>query len=169
MHSQSTEETLKLRTHLGLAFIVLLLSSATVEGAGITAFLQSATPEARGGIGFAFGIPLITEIITLEGEYSRASEKGESPSLTIWSGSVLLISPIEIIRLRPYFATGFGLYRQAIGPASETSFATLPGFGVFLRLGGPLHGRVDYRVVKLRGEPLQGEQRRFYAGLTIRF
>jgi hypothetical protein len=163
------EGTLNRSIRLSLTCVVFFLSQSSVEGAGITAFLQSATPEARGGMGFALGIPIITEIVTLEGEYSRAGEKEESPSLTIWSGSVLLISPIEIIRLRPYFATGFGFYRQSIGGVSESSFTTLPGFGVFLRLGGPIHGRLDYRVVKLRGEPLQGDQKRFYAGLTLRF
>jgi hypothetical protein len=160
---------LRRRLRLSLIGITLFLPIGTVEAAGITAFLQRATPEARGGIGFALSIPIFTQIITLEGEYSRAGEEGESPSLAIWSGSVLLVSPIEVIRLRPYFATGFGFYRQAMGAESETSFTTLPGFGVFLRLGGPIHGRFDYRVVKLRGEPLQGSQKRYYAGMTLRF
>jgi hypothetical protein len=160
----------KLRaTRLVLSFLAFVSYAASSQAAGITAFLQGAVPGSRGGIGFALGVSVITEIITLEGEYSRAREKEESPSLTVWSGSVLLISPIEIVRLRPYFATGFGFYRQSLGTASETSFATLPGFGVFLRLGGPLHARVDYRVIKLRGEPLQGGQRRYYAGMTFRF
>jgi hypothetical protein len=154
---------------LGLTVLVFISCATSSEGAGITAFLQSATPGSRGGVGFAFAVPLITEIITLEGEYSRSQEKEAFPSLTVWSGNILLVSPIEVIRLRPYFATGFGIYRQALGAASEVSFATTPGFGVFLRLGGPLHGRLDYRVIKLRGEPLQGDQRRFYAGMTFRF
>lgn len=162
------ESKLKAARH-GLTFLVFVLYATSSEGAGITAFLQSATPGSRGGIGFALGIPLITEIVTLEGEYSRSQEKEAFPSLTVWSGNVLLVSPIELIRLRPYFATGFGIYRQALGTTSEVSFATTPGFGVFLRLSGPLHGRLDYRVIKLRGEPLQGEQRRFYVGMTFRF
>jgi hypothetical protein len=87
----------------------------------------------------------------------------------VWSGNILLVSPIEIIRLRPYFGTGFGVYRQSLGTESETSFATLPGFGVFLRLAGPIHGRIDYRAIRLKGEALQLNQKRFYGGVTLKF
>jgi hypothetical protein len=149
--------------------LYVLFASSHAKGIGLTAFLQSASPESRGGIGFAVGIPLFTEIITLEGEYSRTGESETVPSLTIWSGNVLIISPVEIVRLRPYFATGFGIYRQALASASELSFTTTPGFGTFLRLSGPLHGRIEYRMIRLRGDPLQANQKRFYAGLTIRF
>jgi hypothetical protein len=151
-----------------LLFLLLCLSSSHAKGIGLTAFLQSASPGSRGGIGFAVGIPLITEIITLEGEYSRTGESETAPSLVTWTGNVLIVSPVELVRLRPYFAAGFGVYRQAFASASELSFATTPGFGAFLRLSGPLHGRFEYRVIRLRGDPLQAEQKRFYAGLTLR-
>jgi hypothetical protein len=146
-----------------------LFLSSDAKGIGLTAFLQSASPGSRGGVGFAIGIPLITEIITLEGEYSRTGESETIPSLTTWTGNVLIVSPLEIVRLRPYFATGFGIYRQALASASEFSFVTSPGLGTFLRLSGPLHGRFEYRSIRLRGDPLQANQKRFYAGLTIRF
>ncbi len=151
-----------------LAVLLSLFSASPVGAAGITGFIQGAWPGSRAGIGFSVGIPLFTEIVTLEGEYSRVGQEGVFPSLTVWSGNILLVSPIELIRLRPYFATGFGLYRQTLASESELSFATTPGFGVFLRLAGPLYGRVDYRVFRLRGNPLQGNQKRFYAGLTFK-
>ncbi len=149
--------------------LYVLFLSCHAKGIGLTAFLQSASPGSRGGIGFAIGVPLFTEIITLEGEYSRTGESATIPSLTTWTGNVLIVSPVEIVRLRPYFATGFGVYRQAFASASELSFATTPGFGTFLRLSGPLHGRFEYRMIRLRGDPLQANQKRFYAGLTLRF
>ncbi len=98
-----------------LPLLVLLLSSlaaSPAEAAGITGFIQGAWPGSRAGMGFAVGIPLFTEIVTLEGEYSRARAEIASPSLTIWSGSILLVLPVEVVRLRPYLATGFGFYRQ---------------------------------------------------------
>lgn len=151
-----------------LALLFPLFCGSRVDAAGITGFIQAASPGSRAGLGFSVGIPLFTEIVTLEGEYSRAGEKVESPSLTVWSGNILIVSPFEILRVRPYFATGFGIYQQTRALESERSFATLPGFGAFLRLGGPVHGRLDYRVIRLRGDPLQDGQKRFYAGLTFR-
>lgn len=150
-----------------LVVVLGLFSSSPASAVGITGFIQGAWPGSRAGIGFSVGIPLFTEIVTLEGEYSRVGQEGVFPSLTVWSGNILLVSPIELIRLRPYFATGFGVYRQTLASESELSFATTPGFGVFLRLAGPIHGRIDYRVFRLRGAPLQGNQKRFYAGLTL--
>jgi len=150
-------------------FLYVFFLGSNAQSIGLTAFLQSASPGSRAGIGFAIGVPLFTEIITLEGEYSRTGETETAPSLTTWTGNVLIVSPVEIIRLRPYFATGFGVYRQTFASASEFSFATTPGFGTFLRLSGPLHFRFEYRLIRLRGDPLQTNQKRFYAGLTVRF
>ncbi|MFQ5792380.1 MAG: hypothetical protein ACE5JI_18075, partial [Acidobacteriota bacterium] len=114
-------------------------------------------------------IPLFTEMLSLEGEDARSREEEGSPSLTLVSGSLLLISPVEIVRLRPYFVSGLGIYRQISGGLKETSVAATEGLGLFFRLGGPLEGRLDYRVVQLRGEPLEEKQKRFYAGLSLHF
>jgi len=153
----------------GLVLLAALSGVPSSHAAGITAFVQLASPNARTGSGFALAIPLLTDIFSLEAEYARSREEDSSPSLTLVSGSLVVISPVEFVRLRPYFATGFGFYRQARALERETSVAALGGFGVFLRLGGPLHGRFDYRAIRLEGAPLQGEQRRIYAGLTLRF
>jgi hypothetical protein len=154
----------------GLVVLAALpTATPSSHAAGITAFAQLASPSSRTGSGFALAVPLLTEIFSLEGEYARSRQDDSSPSLTLASGSLVVISPVEIARLRPYFATGFGIYRQVKDLDRETSVAALGGFGAFLRLGGPLHGRFDYRAMKLQGAPLQGEQRRIYAGLTLRF
>ena len=154
---------------LGLVLLIGLFRTPPASAIGLTGFLQSASPGSRAGIGFAVSVSLFTEILTLEGEYSRARAEIASPSLTIWSGNILLVLPVEVVRLRPYLATGFGFYRQIAADASETSFCTLPGFGTYLRLGGPLHARIEYRFIRLRGNPLQQDQRRFYGGLTLKF
>ena len=71
---------------LGLALLIGLFGTPSAGAIGLTGFLQNASPGSRAGIGFAISVPLFTEIITFEGEYSRARAKVESPSLTIWSG-----------------------------------------------------------------------------------
>ena len=152
----------------GCILLIAVGSAEPARGAGITAFIQQATPDRRPGVGFALGVPLFTEIVSLEAEYSRSSEGATSPSLTLWSGNLVLTSPVELLRLRPYFALGLGLYRQRLGEATATSWATAEALGAFLRLKGPLDGRLEYRVLPLRGEPLQKGQKRFYAGLTLR-
>jgi len=154
---------------VGLALVFALLDARPTDGAGITAFAQIASPGTRGGSGFAVAVPLLTEIISLEGEYARSREGDSSPSLTLAGGSLVLIAPFELIRARPYFVTGFGIYRQKKDFDNETSLAAMEGFGFFLRLGGPVHGRFDYRILQLRGTPLQEKQKRIYVGLTLRF
>ena len=150
---------------------MLLLGVATgAQAASLTAFLQGASPGGRPGVGFALSIPVFTEVISLEGEYARArKEEGGSPSFTFLSGNLLIVSPAEILRLRPYFVAGLGLYRQSLESARETSIGTTEGLGVFLRLAGPLHARLDYRTIQLRGNPLEENQKRFYGGLSLRF
>ncbi len=154
---------------LAVALLFGLGGTPPANAIGLTGFLQNASPNSRAGIGFALSVSLFTEILTLEGEYSRARAEITSPSLTIWSGNILLVLPVEVVRLKPYLATGFGVYRQLAADASVTSFCTMPGFGTYIRLVGPLHGRIEYRFIQLRGNPLQGNQRRFYGGLTLKF
>lgn len=151
------------------ALLLVLGTSAAARAGSITGFLQGAYPEGRFGTGLAVSLPLLTEIISLEGEYSRSSEQETSPSLTLWSGNVLLVSPVPFAGFRPYVAAGFGYYRQRLETAEESAFATSQGFGTFLGFGGPLHLRFDYRLIRLQGEPLQEDQKRFYGGLSLRF
>jgi hypothetical protein len=121
-------------------FMLLALSaSSSARAASITGFLQSAYPEGRFGTGFAVSLPLLTEVISLEGEYSRTGEKDANPSLVLWSGNLMLVSPAAFAGFRPYL------------------------------VGGPLHFRFDYRVIQLRGDPLQQSQKRLYGGLSLRF
>ena len=131
--------------------------------------MQRASPNGRSGIGFGLSLPVFTEILSIEGEYSRASEEDRSPSLTIWSGNLLIVSPVSVLRLRPYFVMGLGMYRQSFLQVQESSLATSQGFGVYLHLTGPVNLRFDYRTIQLQGDPLQEGQKRFYTGLTLRF
>ena len=43
------------------------------------------------------------------------------------------------------------------------------GVGVKVKIFGPLMGRADYRVLKLRGESLYGTVHRVYSGVHLAF
>jgi hypothetical protein len=149
--------------------LAMVLAAPLAEAGSLTGFFQRASPLGRSGIGLALSVPMFTEILSLEGEYSRAGEEDRSPSLRIWSGNVVIASPVTVVRLRPYFVLGLGMYRQTFAETQETSLATSQGFGVFVHLTGPAHLRLDYRAIQLQGKPLQENQKRFYGGLTLRF
>ena len=152
-----------------LLLFASLSGTSLAKAGGITGFFQRASPNGRSGIGFGLSVPVFTEIISLEGEYSRSREEDASPSLTIWSGNLLLTSPIAVVRLRPYLVFGMGMYRQSFSEAQETSLTTSQGLGLYVHLSGPANLRFDYRRIRLQGNPLQEAQKRFYGGLTLRF
>ena len=152
-----------------LLLLASLAGTSLAHAGGITGFIQRASPNGRSGIGFGLSVPVFTEIISLEGEYSRASEEDASPSLTMWSGNLLLTSPISVLRLRPYLVFGMGMYRQSFLEVQETSLATSRGLGLYVQVSGAANLRFDYRSIQLQGDPLQEAQKRFYGGLTLRF
>lgn len=80
-----------------------------------------------------------------------------------------LQTPFTIARVRPYFTTGAGGYRERVDSRQDTQVAFNTGGGVKITLVGPLRVRLDYRVFKLHGEPQYATVHRFYAGANIAF
>jgi hypothetical protein len=76
---------------------------------------------------------------------------------------------VAVAGLRPYFTTGAGGYRERLDTRQETHVGFNTGGGVKVSLVGPLRARFDYRVFKLRGEPLHSVVHRFYAGVNLAF
>jgi hypothetical protein len=149
---------------------VLLSAVASPAIADITAFVgTTSTPTNRPARGFAFGMGLL--VVGIEFEYASTSEEPleSAPSLHTGMGNVYVQTPIAILGLRPYFTTGGGVYREKLGTVSETGFALNSGGGVKVSLLGPVRARVDYRVFRLRGEPMHDTVHRFYAGLNLSF
>ena len=71
-----------------------------------------------------------------------------------------------------YATTGVGGYREELDATGheETNIAFNTGGGAKITLIGPLRVRVDYRVFKLRGEPLRPSAvHRLYAGVNLAF
>ena len=147
-----------------------MLAAATPAFADATVFIGNAsTPANRPAKGFALGVGLL--VVGFEFEYSDASEETNdaAPSLRTGMGNVLLQTPFPVLGLQPYFTTGAGGYRERLGEQQETHIGLNTGGGVKISLLGPIRARVDYRVFKLRGEPLHDTVHRVYAGLNLKF
>ena len=158
------------RTRILILTLVLALAPASSAFADLTGFIgMTSTPSNRAAKGVAIGFGLV--IVGFEFEYSSTNEEtlDAAPSLRTGMGNVLLQTPVPILGLQPYFTTGGGLYRERLGTVSETQVAMNTGGGVKISLLGPIRARLDYRVFKLRGEPLHSTVHRLYAGLNLSF
>ena len=119
--------------------------------------------------GLAFGAGLL--VLGFEFEFAQTGETlGEAaPSLSTGMGNVLLQTPIPVAGLQFYLTTGAGLYRERLGTNQETHVGLNTGGGAKISLLGPIRARLDYRVFRLRGEPLHAVVQRVYVGLNLGF
>jgi len=153
-----------------LIVLLLVLCSAAPALADATAFIgTTTTPANRATKGVAIGVGLL--IVGFEFEYASASETPEdaAPALRTGMGNVLLQTPIPIAGMQFYLTTGAGLYRETLGERQETHAGFNSGGGAKISLLGPLRARIDYRVFKLRGEPLYSVVHRIYGGINLAF
>jgi hypothetical protein len=159
---------LRLRRCFGI-LVLLALFPATAY-ADLTGFVgTTSTPANRTAKGFAIGFGLL--VVGFEFEFSDTAEAPDdgAPSLRTGMGNVLLQTPVPIMGLQPYFTTGGGAYRERLGEQQETHVGLNTGGGVKISLLGPVRARLDYRVFKLRGEPLHSTVHRLYAGINLAF
>jgi len=157
-----------LRTFTAAA--ALLLVTATPALADATLFIGSTTtPANRTAKGLALGVSLL--VVGFEFEFADSSEAPEdgAPSLRTGMGNVLLQTPFPVAGMQFYVTTGAGLYRERSGTNEETHAGFNTGGGAKISLLGPIRVRLDYRVFKLRGEPLYSTVHRVYAGLNLAF
>ena len=160
-----------MRTARATALAVLLvLLLAAPAGADATLFLgANMTPESRKTHGFSVGAGLL--LLGFEFEYANTSDDLESasPALKTYSGNVLLQTPFTIFGFQPYFTTGAGYYREALGTHEDNGFGFNTGGGVKVNLIGPLRVRVDYRAFRLGDDALYSPAHRLYAGVNLKF
>ena len=148
----------------------LLSGVAAPAFADATVFIgTNATPANRQMKGFAIGVGLL--VVGFEFEYASTTEEplDAAPALKTGMGNVLLQTPFALMGFQPYFTTGAGGYRETLGVQQETHVGFNSGGGVKISLLGPVRARVDYRIFKLRGEPLHDTVHRVYAGLNLKF
>ena len=152
--------------------LAALLTAATpvAARADATVFIgTTTTPANRTAKGVALGVGLL--IVGFEFELADTGEALEdaAPSLRTGMGNVLLQTPIPVAGIQFYVTSGAGVYRERLGPRQETQLGFNSGGGVKMTLLGPIRARLDYRVFKLRGEPLHSVVHRIYAGLNLAF
>lgn len=138
--------------------------------ADATIFIGStATPANRPVKGLALGLSILA--VGVEFEFAETGEtvKDAAPSLRTGMGNVLLQTPIPVAGMQFYVTAGGGLYRERLVTRQETQVGLNMGGGVKISLLGPIRARLDYRVFKLRGEPLYKTVHRVYAGLNLAF
>ena len=153
-----------------LILATLLVAIASPAFADATVFIGSAfNPDNRAVKGFAIGAGIL--VLGFEFEYAEVSESEENaaPGLRTGMGNVLVQTPFPIAGMQFYATAGGGLYRERLGDQHETHVGANTGGGVKITLAGPIRARVDYRVFKLRGEPLHSVVNRVYAGLNLAF
>lgn len=152
--------------------LVLLLAPAPLF-ADATAFIGAhVNPERQVMRGLAGGVTMV--VVGFEGEYAHAGEDESAgvPSLITFSGNVFLQTPVPIFGTRFYVTTGTGVYREEVDALDhqETNMVFNTGGGAKITLAGPLRLRLDYRVLKLRGDTLRPSVvNRVYAGLNLSF
>ena len=147
----------------------LLLSVAAPAYADLT-FIVGAnqTPSSRAVKGFALGGG---GLVAMEFEYASNGENlsDVTPALRTFMGNLLLQTPFAVAGFQPYATAGLGYYRERLDTLQESGLGFNSGVGVKTKIFGPLMVRVDYRILKLRGEPLYGTVHRIYSGVHLAF
>jgi len=154
---------------LTLALLVLA-ASASPARADVTAFIGvSPTPHNHAVKGFSAGVGLL--VVGFEFEYANLSEDSfeQLPGLKTYSGNVLAQTPIEVLGTQFYATAGAGGYRETLGLAEETHVGTNIGGGAKIKLLGPIRVRLDYRIFRLQGTPINSTYQRFYVGANLKF
>lgn len=153
---------------LSAALVFLILSTPAFADA--TLFIGSTmTPANRVAKGLAIGVSLL--VVGFEFEFADTGETPleAAPALRTGMGNMLLQTPFPVAGMQFYFTTGGGVYRERLDTRQKTHLGVNTGGGVKVTLLGPIRARLDYRVFKLRGEPLHSTVHRVYAGLNLAF
>ncbi len=158
--------------HARLVLLVccLLAACARDASADVTAFIGvTPTPRNHAVRGAALGFGFL--VIGFEFEYANAIEDTLEglPGLQTGSGNILIQTPVAIAGTTFYGTTGGGLYRERLLAQQETHMTTNVGGGAKIKLAGPLRVRIDYRIFRLQGEPINKTYHRVYAGANLSF
>jgi hypothetical protein len=156
--------------HLRPLVLALLLSAIAAPAYADLTFIigSNQTPSSRAVKGFALGSG---GMIATEFEYANNGENLEeaTPGLRTFSGNLLVQTPFPVAGFQPYATAGIGYYRERLDTLQESGLAFNSGVGIKRNIFGPLKVRIDYRVLKLRGEPLYGTVHRVYSGVHLAF
>jgi hypothetical protein len=150
--------------------LILMISMAVpglVRAGDITAFVALPAPTDTWGRGYGATLSSTWfQAVSLEGEAARLPGDRTDAAMTSFTAAALLAPPLGV--LTPYGGVGVGLFRQTLGPESDTG--TLKAFilGAKVKLGlVVLKG--EYRRITLSGTPPLNMTARISAGAGISF
>ena len=150
--------------------LALFLSAIAAPAYADLTFIvgSNQTPQSRSVKGFALGGG---GMIATEFEYVTNGENIEeaTPALRTFMGNLLVQTPFAVAGFQPYATAGIGYYRERLDAHQESALAFNSGVGLKVKIFGPLMARADYRVIKLRGEPLYSTVHRVYSGIHLAF
>src|SRR5687767_13173948 len=108
--------------------LILMISMAVpglVRAGDITAFVALPAPTDTWGRGYGATLSSTWfQAVSLEGEAARLPGDRTDAAMTSFTAAALLAPPIGV--LTPYGGVGVGLFRQTLGPESDTG--TLKAF-----------------------------------------
>lgn len=153
----------------GLLALLLLAAVPSAASADITAFFGVGhRPETRVMKGAAIGMTLV--IAGFEVEYADIAEKDAAAAPRLRTGLINGFVQTPTSGAQLYATAGVGLYRESLrGLYQETHTAINIGGGLKMGLMGPVKLRVDYRFLRLNGNPIEKTVHRVYAGLNAAF
>lgn len=164
-------DTGDMRKSLTSGLLALLVIAATpgLAWADITAFFGVGhRPETRVMKGAAIGMTLV--VAGFEVEYADIAEKDADSAPRLRTGLINGFVQTPTSGAQLYATAGVGLYRESLrGIYQETHTAINIGGGLKMGLMGPVKLRVDYRLLRLNGNPLEKTVHRVYAGLNAAF
>jgi hypothetical protein len=106
-------------------------------------------------------------ILNFEGEGARLPGDTADASMTSFMGSALVAPSVGF--LTPYGGLAFGLFRQTLGPLSETGTLRALVLGVKVKVGPVIVVKGEYRRLSFSGDPLLEMTHRVSAGAGIAF
>ena len=152
---------------IALISMISLALPGLARAGDITAFIAQPAPTETWGRGY--GATLSSTWFTalsVEAEAARLPNDRTDAAMTSFTAAALLAPPIGV--LTPYGGFGFGVFRQTLGPVSDTG--TLRAFilGAKVKLG-IIVIKGEYRKITLSGTPLLDMTARVSAGAGISF
>jgi hypothetical protein len=152
---------------IALISMISMALPGLARAGDITAFIAQPAPTETWGRGY--GATLSSTWFTalsVEAEAARLPNDRTDAAMTSFTAAALLAPPIGV--LTPYGGFGFGVFRQTLGPVSDTG--TLRAFilGAKVKLG-IIVIKGEYRKITLSGTPLLDMTARVSAGAGISF
>ena len=150
------------------AAAAVLVPARPAAAGDVTAFVAFPSPTDTWGRGYGAAISSTWfRILNFEGEGARLPGDSADASMTTFMGSALLAPPVGIFT--PYGGLAIGLFRQSLGPLSDTGVVRALVLGVKVRVGPVLVVKGEYRRLDLSGDPLLEMTHRISAGAGIAF